>query len=434
MGVPQTNPDNVDGYPDVAVGRVTAHTADDVTAYVSKVLAYESTPPVPATVTFVADQQYPGSVSDVTGITSGSGLTRTIPANRLRYMLIENPKGNPCTAACWGPDRIDIFGLGADDVQLLHKAWDGTSWLPSATGWEPLGGAFNSLAAAVAWSPRRLDIFAVGLDKQAYHKAWDGSAWQPSPDGWTALGGALQGPPVPGWTAATADDVASYAKSSTWVGYFGHGGVDEWGYSGSFFLPPDVAKTATGSTLPVVFAAGCETGQFTPGAPWHGTYVDVDGTAHDISPYPAARPGVDGPAIIDALTKQTWGLNCSSPCVSVSQAAPFATPVPRPYDLPDSNDPSCGYLWTIASAPGGGIAYIGEMGVAPDSMAQEMETYLLAAYAATARPILGDVYLAAQREYWASHTDDDGVQSSPRFYLSFVTLFADPSLRLHPLA
>jgi len=35
------NPDNVDGFPHVAVGRVPAHTAQDVTNYVRKVIEYE---------------------------------------------------------------------------------------------------------------------------------------------------------------------------------------------------------------------------------------------------------------------------------------------------------------------------------------------------------------------------------------------------------
>ena len=44
--------------------------------------------------------------------------------------------------ASWGANRLDIFGLGTDD-QMYHKAWDGSAWWPSETGWQPLGGKFN---------------------------------------------------------------------------------------------------------------------------------------------------------------------------------------------------------------------------------------------------------------------------------------------------
>ena len=67
-------------------------------------------------------------------------------------------------------------------MSLYHKAWDGSSWQPSLTDWESLGGEIDkgTSPAAVSWGPNRLDIFVVGTDKALYHKAWDGSSWQPS--------------------------------------------------------------------------------------------------------------------------------------------------------------------------------------------------------------------------------------------------------------
>src|SRR5260370_39935392 len=35
------NPDNVDGYPDVAVGRISAHTAAELQTYLQRVVAYQ---------------------------------------------------------------------------------------------------------------------------------------------------------------------------------------------------------------------------------------------------------------------------------------------------------------------------------------------------------------------------------------------------------
>ena len=49
-------------------------------------------------------------------------------------------------------------------------SWNGSSWGPSATGWEALGGVFNSTPAVVSWGPDRLDIFGLGTDNVLYHK------------------------------------------------------------------------------------------------------------------------------------------------------------------------------------------------------------------------------------------------------------------------
>ena len=96
-----------------------------------------------------------------------------------------------------GANRLDVFGLGTDSG-MWHKAWDGSSWHPSLTGWESLGGvgAFHGSPAVAAWGPNRLDLFAVIRINEIYHKAWDGSAWQPSPTLWDALGGTVNSSPA----------------------------------------------------------------------------------------------------------------------------------------------------------------------------------------------------------------------------------------------
>jgi hypothetical protein len=50
---------------------------------------------------------------------------------------------SPPAVASWGENRLDIFGLGMDGA-MYHKAWDGTAWKPSLTGWESLGGIFEA--------------------------------------------------------------------------------------------------------------------------------------------------------------------------------------------------------------------------------------------------------------------------------------------------
>jgi Repeat of unknown function (DUF346) len=53
--------------------------------------------------------------------------------------------------AAWGPDRLDVFGLGTDNA-MYHKAWTAAGWQPD---WEKLGGTFNSAPAVAAWGPDR---------------------------------------------------------------------------------------------------------------------------------------------------------------------------------------------------------------------------------------------------------------------------------------
>src|SRR5271165_4508147 len=62
--------------------------------------------------------------------------TKSTGGNSMKSMAI-------CVAS-WGANRLDIFGLGTDN-QMYHKAWDGSSWLPSEKGWDLIGGVFNSL-------------------------------------------------------------------------------------------------------------------------------------------------------------------------------------------------------------------------------------------------------------------------------------------------
>ncbi|GAA1741935.1 hypothetical protein GCM10009809_41820 [Isoptericola hypogeus] len=43
----------------------------------------------------------------------------------------------------------------------------------------------------VAWGPDRLDVFVLGADSALHHAWWDGSAWRPSPGAFENLGGTL---------------------------------------------------------------------------------------------------------------------------------------------------------------------------------------------------------------------------------------------------
>ncbi|WP_086826313.1 hypothetical protein [Streptomyces sp. NRRL B-24572] len=84
-------------------------------------------------------------------------------------------------AACWGPDRVDLFYRGADDrlKQRPEVPWAG-GW----TGEVDPGGRMPSAAAAVSWGPNRLDVFYLGNDAQyrLFQHSWyaPGNTWTPA--------------------------------------------------------------------------------------------------------------------------------------------------------------------------------------------------------------------------------------------------------------
>ena len=65
-----------------------------------------------------------------------AGLCRAPAASPVLTGVNEN---TPIGVVSWGPDRIDVFGLGTDDA-MYHLAWDGHAW----SDWEPRGGKFHN--------------------------------------------------------------------------------------------------------------------------------------------------------------------------------------------------------------------------------------------------------------------------------------------------
>jgi hypothetical protein len=88
-----------------------------------------------------------------------------------------------------------------------HKAWDGSRWLPSHSGWDRLGGVVSGDPAVCSWGANRLDVFVLGTDGALYRKWWDGAHWGPSGTGFESLGGALWGSPVAVAAASNSLDV-----------------------------------------------------------------------------------------------------------------------------------------------------------------------------------------------------------------------------------
>jgi Peptidase family C25 len=318
----EPNPDWVDGYPDVAVARATAHNAADVTVYVNKIIRYETQKSHTSLFTFVADGNYPGAPRRVDPIVAESHLH--FPA---AFFQINKPDGT--ASSRWVVD-------------------------------------------------------------------------------------------------ASPTDVASKINASLWVGYLGHGSLNSW--DGPGFGRDLVKLTASNDSLPIVFTDGCVTGRFAIETPFDTEYVDVTGARHKFVPAPGADPKIPTvPAMIDTISGQTWGANCTG-----CKPLPLVAPPPNPYDF-DRGSYNFAYPWLFSYPQGGAIAYFGEVGIMEPQMAAELETYMLTDYVGGQRS-LGTIYLQAERKYWDHHIDDPGIvdhHSPSRLYLGFMVMFGDPSLRIH---
>jgi hypothetical protein len=117
---------------------------------------------------------------------------------------------------------------------------------------------------------------------------------------------------------------------------------------------------------------------------------------------------------------------------------PLHLPIPKPYDVGTPSSGRCmASAWLFAQSQGvptGAIAYLGETVVMPPNFSNEFQSYMLRASLAYEFPRLGDVWKRAQIMYWQKHhpkpVDNDLAFEHPRIYLSIMTLFGDPSLRL----
>jgi hypothetical protein len=107
----------------------------------------------------------------------------------------------PPSAVSGNTSKMDVFSIGQDN-SLQHKYFDGSSWQPSGSDWESLKGKLDAKFApsTTSWAPGRLDIFAKGLDSGLYLKYYDGSSWGPSDSDNEDLGGdLLSGPAAVSW-------------------------------------------------------------------------------------------------------------------------------------------------------------------------------------------------------------------------------------------
>jgi lysophospholipase L1-like esterase len=160
----------------------------------------------------------------------------------------------------WAPDRLHLMTRGIDG-QLYIKAWTGSGWVPSQLDWITLGAPANaSIAAdpvAVSWAADRLHILVNATDGNAYLKAWDGTGWVPSQTGWVNLGACVGTPEVVSWGPDRLDFFARQMDGSvgikSWVGNGWVPSVTGWNSLGlptsGFFNAPITAVSWAANRL-----------------------------------------------------------------------------------------------------------------------------------------------------------------------------------------
>jgi hypothetical protein len=114
------NPDRVDGCPDIALGRVPAHTPQEVRNYVAKVIRYESGDNSSAGFghfTFVADKGYDGSQHLCDDIIADS-IVRAFPKSSVFERLYLNCAPNEFVGAPWS--RGDFTAI---DIATTRSWW-----------------------------------------------------------------------------------------------------------------------------------------------------------------------------------------------------------------------------------------------------------------------------------------------------------------------
>lgn len=328
------NPDQVDGVPDVAVGRLPAHTTSEVMIYSDKVIAYETgrarSPRVDMTV-FI-DKRYEAAYA-------------------LAQLLVQQSRISTARPA-WG---LDLAGLNYDD-----------------------------------------DIPPPGV-----RRAW-----------------------------ARETPVAEAAARTFWLTYIGHGNHDGWGVE-ELRRPLNSARVeafTNSRNLPIVYVAGCDTGQFVNCPPDH-RYRDINEQAHWY--WAEGDPEhLDRPTRVYDLGDRAMGSQPIREWLPRHGLTPMITAeLPHPYDFANRKTRTFARAWLCAARGGGAIAYFGETTTCQNNWAVDLEVEMLRAYVRGVS-VLGAIWMAGQQEYWKRNHNSENQIGAPRIYLTYMTLFGDPSLRL----
>ncbi|KAK5118655.1 hypothetical protein LTR85_008120 [Meristemomyces frigidus] len=124
---------------------------------------------------------------DVWTLDEDGALSHAFWSNYADYHKFEGLGGNFTTVpqvVHWGPDRTDLVGQFAGEVQYSYKYYFPTQW----SDWQAKGGDFVSQPAVTAWSADNLNILGIGESGVLDWQLWIGGQWLPSFSGYYALG------------------------------------------------------------------------------------------------------------------------------------------------------------------------------------------------------------------------------------------------------
>ena len=206
--------------------------------------------------------------------------------------------------------------------------------------------------------------------------------------------------------------------------YLGHGYQGGWDISDNKrgFNENEINIYTGKLSLPVVFNIGCEIGQFKPVVP-RGPYLD---NYNRLTWYYQFDHNV--------IWKGS-GANLNPNMNDPLKNLPTTIAAPGPYDLADQKDRTFAYPWLFQKDEAGAIAFFAETLVCENYHGKDLvERVLNAYYNGTSRntTLLGDIWLSGQRQYWEEFKTSVDVFHNPRIYLTIMTFFGDPTLKLPP--
>jgi hypothetical protein len=242
----------------------------------------------------------------------------------------------------------------------------------------------------------------------------------------------ISNPPTNGLRDAGGEPIAEVVGASAWAIYVGHGSPGGWDIPGSD--ANSIAEMQGWGNTPPVLAAGCSTGQLTTFAPdgptrytdtagdphWYWTLPPGSGTPTEIVDYGANDP-MDGAGV----PVQTWTAAADGTLPAIMPAEPSVF----------QNDClTVARQWLFSGTNTGAVIYFGEQTVAQNNWGTALAGELLhaAQHGSLDSQIVGDLWTAACRAYWAEYASTDDAIGNPRIYLSYMTLYGDPSLRTRP--
>ncbi len=183
------NPDAVDGCPDVALGRVPAHTPAEFAAYVAKIIRYETLAtkggPLGGSMTFIADRNYAGSTGSCDALLAAAAKSSMPAANapiRLEFIpgVIVHSHDQNGPPANWNIGTfpaLDDAVLSSSWVTYFGHAAPGAWAISGGEGWYDMTHIRGLKPANHAGATERVNmpiVVTIGCESGRF------AQWQPS--------------------------------------------------------------------------------------------------------------------------------------------------------------------------------------------------------------------------------------------------------------